>query len=506
MLPSAAAFGAFLVGLTARIVGIDAIQAAVSGLTIEIAGDAESRSNTNRSRPSDDRIRELGARVSAALAILKISPDFLITIDAMPPPGARLDLAIVAACMGAVGMIERTTLQRSLFLGELDLRGNLRPVRGVLPILRTARIDRASFKPGNQRADWTFVVPGANADEASRAGAPFVFAVKGVLDLTSAAGFSSGLAALPATPPWKPASTVNVFYGELMGPRVLRILEIVAAGGHGIVFIGSPADCHLAAKTLWSILPPPVENEAVEITEIHSACGLNDFYGIPGGLIAGRPFRAPHHESGMPNPISGRGREALVGGGEYLRPGELSLAHGGMLFLNELPEFRRESVDAIDGALFEGKTTIVRGGATMEFPTRPEIFAVGIPTCFCVASICIGKKTPHDVSCTPERVNAYRARHLDRLTRHLDLFVHLDPIDRTIRTDPARANRMHEETVGRVVAAREFGKKWQMPNPSFEACERVARTLAASRSDAFDSNASDRDAARKLIEWIREPS
>jgi len=478
----ATTFGAFLVGLVARVVGITATQVVGAGarLTFSFAGKA-SRLNPRHHGPKDvdHWTRELRMRVSAALDVLEIPGEFSIAFDEVPPNGSRLDLAVVAACMGAVGMLGPDTLGRSLFLGELDMKGRLRPACGVLPILRTANLDKAWFQPGNELADWRFVVPKSNAAEASRAGAPFVFAIESVADLANDTGFPFGLTALPEPPPWKPAPTDVAFLnGPRLGPRVLRAMEIAAAGGHGVAFIGSPRDCFDAAQVLWSLLPPLVESEAVEITEIHSACGVNGPRETHDGLVSGRPFRSPNYTCAAPNASAGRGIETIVGGGEDMRPGELSLARHGMLFLNDSPDFRIEVMRRINKALGSGESEVVRGDVRVKFPTRPEIFAIGIPACFCTASCCIGYRVDHAVSCTLEKIDAYYTRAFARIGRRVDIVIRLDSQANVEPTSVAHAKQLHAEIVARVVAAEAFDARHRSLDLSADACERVARTIA----------------------------
>jgi magnesium chelatase family protein len=127
-----------------------------------------------------------------------------------------------------------------------------------------------------------------------------------------------------------------------------------------------------------------------------------------------------------------------------------------MLFLNELPEFKREAVERIDRALETGRHIVARGSLRAEFPTRPRMLILGIPTCFCVSSIGIGKTTPHAQSCPREKIATYRARNLDRLWKHVDIAISLDPVDRAYRQSHVDAERMHGEIAERIAAARKF--------------------------------------------------
>jgi magnesium chelatase family protein len=349
--------------LTSSLAGIDAIP-------VEVETDISQGlpSYTVVGLPAG-AVRESGDRIRAAVRNSGFPfSGRKITINLAPAEvrkdGALLDLPIALSILCAEGVIPGDSLGKCLVAGELSLDGSVKPVRGILSqALLASRLGL----PG-------IIVPRGNAPEA---GLVPGLSVLGAADLRSAAAFLSGQAAPPssgdeAPRPRAPASPPPDL-AEVAGQQVARrALEIAAAGAHALLFVGPPG-CGktMLAERLPGILPPFAENEALETAQIYSAAGEPPWPSVP----ERRPFRAPHFS------ISTAG---LVGGGNPPRPGEISFAHGGVLFLDELGEFGRGAREALRLPLESGEIRIARAGAACRFPSRFLLAAAANP-CSCVA-------------------------------------------------------------------------------------------------------------------------
>ena len=335
----------------------------------------------------------------------------------LPKEGGRYDLPIALGILAASGQIKQTALASHEFLGELSLSGQLRPVRGVLPAAIAAR-----------DAERTLIVATADAPQAALVRHANILAAEHLSDVAAHLNASRPLTPTPSTDAY-PEPVYNVDLADVRGqPRAKRALEIAAAGGHSLLMIGPPGSGKtLLANRLHTLLPPLEETEALEAATIASISG----YTINIDNFFRRPTRAPHHSASS---------VALVGGGSNPRPGEISLAHEGILFLDELPEFDRKTLETLREPLESGEITISRAGRQARFPARFQLIAAM-------------NRCPHGADCTPEDERKYRNKLseplLDRIDMHLD--VPRVPITE-LQTDARQETSLTVRT--RVLAAR----------------------------------------------------
>lgn len=345
--------------------------------------------------------------------------------------GPSFDLPIALAMLGMDEQIDRLALQSFVALGELTLQGTLRAVNGILPMVLGAR--NAGFTQ--------IIVPHENADEAALVEGIELYAVD---SLQSAVAVLMGNGGKWRIRTRAPQVTPNeeFCYGDFCDVRgqstAKRALEIAAAGGHNVLFVGPPG-CGktMLARRLPSILPPMTPAEAIEVTKIFSVAGL---LGAQPGIVRARPFRSPHHS------IS---QTALVGGGSIVKPGEISLAHHGVLFLDELPEFTRSAIEVMRQPLEEGSVTIARASGTFTYPARFMLVASMNP-CPC------GYRGARSMECRCD--DAAVARYVSKLSGPL-----LDRIDLQIEVARVPFEEMASTARGersadirkRVIAARQ---------------------------------------------------
>ena len=414
------------------IVGIDAVKVAVEvnvaggGLGLFLVGLPD-----NAVKESEQRIRSAfensGLRMTARKVVVNLAPADL------RKEGAAFDLPIAVGILGATSQVSDDKLGSTMFAGELSLDGSVKACRGILPMAVRARAE------GLER----LVVPLANVPEAAVVDGLDVI---GVGSLAEVAAYLNGEKELrPAPHDIAVAGQHELLnryaedFSDVRGQsNVKRALEIAAAGGHNVIMVGAPGSGKtMLARRLPTILPPMTLDEALESTKIHLVAGK---LGAASGLLTRRPFRAPHH---MTSPV------ALIGGGQSPQPGEVSLAHNGILFLDELPEFGRSVLEVLRQPLEDRRITVSRARYTVEYPANFTLVAAMNP-CPCGYY----NHPTKECTCSPGTVHRYMSRISGPLLDRIDLHIEVTPvpISEMASDKPEETSAVIRE---RVVRARE---------------------------------------------------
>ena len=394
----------------------------------------------------DSAVKESHERIVAALTVNGYSkPRHTLTINMAPADikkeGAAYDLPLAIGMLAAEEEVKTALLEQYIIMGELSLDGSLQPIQGVLPIALAAR--KAGFKG--------IILPEQNAREAAVVNGLEVY---GVVHLQDVVRLLNGTQVFAATQVDTAAEfaahafSSDLDFSDVRGQEnVRRAMEVAAAGGHNMLMVGPPgAGKSMMAKRMHSILPPLSLEEALETTKIYSVAGMmakrKESDGMSSALIVQRPFRSPHHTVTD---------VALVGGGNNPHPGEISFAHNGVLFLDELPEYKRSALEVMRQPLEDRKICVTRAKMSVEYPASFMLVAAMNP-CPCGH---YGENNPaHPCTCTPAQIHRYMSRISGPLLDRIDIQCDIQAVPYSVLKDaaPGESSSVMRERVMRARA------------------------------------------------------
>lgn len=356
----------------------------------------------------DAQIRESGERVHSAIKNIGMPyPQQKITVNLAPAnrrkDGSQMDLAIAISVLSAQGLCDPELVEQYIFLGELQLNGEVSGIRGALPMVASLR--ELGYKK--------FIVPKENEKETAVIEDVSIYPASNLREVVDQLNGEGSITPAQAPEPDEEDRLYTLDFSDIKGQSGLkRAMEVAAAGGHNLLMIGPPGSGKsMSAKRLPTILPRMAFDEAVEVTKIYSVSGEL----TSSGLMTERPFRAPHHTaSGV----------SLIGGGRIPKPGEISLAHRGVLFLDELPEFQSKVLEVLRQPMEDGAIHISRAQARLKFPADFQLVASMNP-CPCGYY----QDPHHECSCSMQQIKKYLGKISHPLLDRIDLQVEVKPVN-----------------------------------------------------------------------------
>lgn len=356
----------------------------------------------------DAQIRESGERVHSAIKNIGMPyPQQKITVNLAPAnrrkDGSQMDLAIAISVLSAQGLCDPELVEQYIFLGELQLNGEVSGIRGALPMVASLR--ELGYKK--------FIVPKENEKETAVIEDVSIYPASNLKEVVDQLNGEGSITPAQAPEPDEEDRLYTLDFSDIKGQSGLkRAMEVAAAGGHNLLMIGPPGSGKsMSAKRLPTILPRMAFDEAVEVTKIYSVSGEL----TSSGLMTERPFRAPHHTaSGV----------SLIGGGRIPKPGEISLAHRGVLFLDELPEFQSKVLEVLRQPMEDGAIHISRAQARLKFPADFQLVASMNP-CPCGYY----QDPHHECSCSMQQIKKYLGKISHPLLDRIDLQVEVKPVN-----------------------------------------------------------------------------